>query len=154
MSRKQEGRRSDGQRPFIHRRIEQLLSNYRYLTPDEQTQIQEHLATCHDCRRQMTAFQQMDQRLQQGGWQFPQRRLKEGFYAAMAAEWEKRPSLWNGKWSYVGGLAGQVVGLTLLAAMVAAMWFLMRQQMAGPIAAPSATPLPNATPMRLRTTLT
>ncbi|MCP4426742.1 MAG: hypothetical protein GY803_19800, partial [Chloroflexi bacterium] len=46
------------------------------------------------------------------------------------------------------------VGLTLLAAMVAAMWFLMRQQMAGPIAAPSATPLPNATPMRLRTTLT
>lgn len=165
MSRKRESRRPGGRRPFNHHHIEQLLSNHRHLTPDEQTQVEAHLTTCDDCRRQLAAFQQMDQLLQQSKWQIPQDRLKDGFYAAVEADRTKRPSFWAVQWSHVGKLAGQTVGLTLLVVMMAALWLLMRQQVAGPVATPSetteqSTAVPSATPlidtvaMQLKTTLT
>ena len=164
MSRKQEGRNPRSQRPFNHHHMEQLLANYRHLTPDEQTKVEEHLKTCADCRRQLPAFQQMDQLLQQIEWQIPQRRLQDGFYAAVAAERTRRPSLWAGKWPYVSQLAGQTIGLVLLAVMIGIMWLLMRQQVAGPAATsvetseqltavPSTAPLPNTVAMQLKMTL-
>ena len=154
MSSQQESRHPDRHQPATHQHIEQLLSNYRDLTPDEQIQIQHHLSTCTACRRRLAAFRQMDQLLQQSKWQTPNRQLKDGFYAAMDAERIKRPSLWVGQWFYISRLAGRAISLALLVVMVVATWLLVRQQAVGPIAVPAATPLLDANAMRLRVTLT
>ena len=72
MSRQQKNIRFGRHQSSSHQHIEQLLSNYRYLTLAEQAQVQEHLRTCAACRRQLAAFQQMDQLLQQNEQQNPQ----------------------------------------------------------------------------------
>jgi hypothetical protein len=165
LSSKQESRGPGGRRPFRHRHIEQLLSNYRQLTPDEQRQLQTHLTTCAGCRQRLAAFQQIDQLLRQSEWQTPKRRLKEGFYAAVDVERAKRPSIWAGKWSFLSRWAGQALSFALLTLVVAAVWLLMRQQASGPTApggettepptaVSSATPLPDSNALLLRMTLT
>ncbi len=149
MSRKESHSPDNGQK-FNHHHIEQLLSNYRFLTPDEQRQIETHLTTCADCRRQLATFQEMDQRLQQSEWLIPKRRLRAGFYAAVERERDKQASFWVGKWSMFGGLASQIGSLALLTVMVVIIWFLARQQNS----VPAINPLPTTIILQQKMTLT
>lgn len=126
-------------RPLHHHHVEQLFSNYRHLTPDEQAEIQEHLKTCADCRNRLEAFRQMDRLLKQSIWQTPKRRLRDGFYAAIDAERTKRQPLWVGKRPFISRVAGQAASLALLVVMVAAVWILMRQLVLGPTETPDKT---------------
>ncbi len=152
-------------RPHNHQHVERLLSHYRDLTPDERTQVQEHLATCTSCRNQLRAFQQMDQHLGQSEWQVPESLLKDGFFAALAAERARKGPLWAGKGFQASRLARQVLGLVLLVVMIAGLSSLIRQQVpdlgatpggtaAPPTIAPSASPLPDIKPLSVRLTLT